>query len=73
MGIINGGLGMLLAVENGIFEPSTGQIIAYGVVSGIMWLAWLAATVIGEQKRGRAAKGNAEAQRRASVSKEQYA
>lgn len=53
LGIINGGLGMLLATETGYFVPSKGQMIAYGVVAGIMWLAWVGAAVVGEKRRGR--------------------
>ncbi|KAF2641965.1 hypothetical protein P280DRAFT_489318 [Massarina eburnea CBS 473.64] len=53
LGIINGGLGMLLATETGFFAPSRGQIIAYGVVAGIMWVAWVAASIVGERKRAR--------------------
>jgi hypothetical protein len=53
LGIINGGLGMLLATETGYFVPSQGQIIAYGVVAGFMWLAWVAAAIVGERKRAR--------------------
>jgi hypothetical protein len=54
LGIINGGLGMLLASDAPAFlafRPSRGQIGAYGVVAGIMWLAWVAAAIIGERRR----------------------
>ena len=53
LGMINGGLGMLLATETGYFVPSRGQMIAYGVVAGIMWLAWVFAAVVGESRRSR--------------------
>jgi hypothetical protein len=53
LGMINGGLGMLLATETTFFMPSQGQIIAYGVVAGIMWLAWVAAAIVGERRRAR--------------------
>ncbi|KAF1995627.1 hypothetical protein P154DRAFT_445173, partial [Amniculicola lignicola CBS 123094] len=53
LGIINGGLGMLLATETGFFIPGKGQMIAYGVVAAIMWLAWVAASVYGEKERSR--------------------
>lgn len=33
------------------FRPTKGQIIAYGVVAGIMWLAWVAAAIVGERRR----------------------
>jgi hypothetical protein len=55
LGIINGGLGLLWATENGFYVPSTGQIVAYGVVAGVMWLLWAVASVVGvrlwEQRR----------------------
>lgn len=54
LGIINGGLGMLLASDAPAFlafRPTKGQIIAYGVVAGIMWLAWVAAAIVGERRR----------------------
>ena len=54
--MINGGLGMLLATETGFFIPSRGQMIAYGVVAGIMWLLWVAAAVIGESRRTKGRK-----------------
>jgi hypothetical protein len=54
LGMINGGLGMLLASDAPAFlsfRPTQGQIIAYGVIAGIMWLAWVAAAVVGERRR----------------------
>lgn len=48
LGIINGGLGLLFANDS-----STGARIGYGVVAAIMWLAWVAATIIGERRRTR--------------------
>lgn len=51
--MINGGLGLLFATETGFFAPSTGQIVAYGVVAGIMWVAWIAASVVGERRRAK--------------------
>jgi hypothetical protein len=56
LGMINGGLGMLLATQTGYFVPSRGQMMAYGVVAGIMWLLWVFASVIGEGRRKRALK-----------------
>ncbi|KAL5115486.1 hypothetical protein ACEQ8H_006627 [Pleosporales sp. CAS-2024a] len=56
LGMINGGLGMLLAAEAPAFlsfAPSRGQIAAYGVVAGIMWVLWMAAAVFGERRRRR--------------------
>jgi hypothetical protein len=49
LGIINGGLGLKLADSMGM--SSRGGIIAYGVVAGLMWLAWVAASVVGERRR----------------------
>ncbi|KAH7389759.1 hypothetical protein BKA66DRAFT_400083, partial [Pyrenochaeta sp. MPI-SDFR-AT-0127] len=54
LGIINGGLGLLLASDAPAvtgFRPSRGQIIAYGVIAGVMWFLWVAAAVIGERRR----------------------
>jgi RP/EB family microtubule-associated protein len=49
LGIINGGLGMKLA-ESTNMSSKAGKI-AYGVVAGVMGLAWLAAIIIGEKRR----------------------
>jgi hypothetical protein len=57
LGMINGGLGMLLASDAPSFlsfRPTRGQIIAYGVIAGLVWLLWVAAAVIGERRRARA-------------------
>ena len=52
LGMINGGLGLFLASDAPLgFAPSRGQIIAYGVVAGIMWLLWITAAVVGERRR----------------------
>ncbi|USP78676.1 CBD9-like protein [Curvularia clavata] len=53
LGIINGGLGLRLA-DRANLSSRAGQI-AYGVVAGLMWLAWVGAIVIGERRRNRAA------------------
>jgi hypothetical protein len=50
LGIINGGLGLLLASNSRDGE------IAYGVVAGVMWCVWVAAAVWGEMRRKKAAK-----------------
>ncbi|KAF1832869.1 CBD9-like protein [Decorospora gaudefroyi] len=50
VGIVNGGLGLWFADEE-----STGKYIAYGVIAGLVWLAWVAAMVVGERRRKRAA------------------
>jgi hypothetical protein len=49
LGIINGGLGLNLA--DGMGMSSKSGIIAYGVIAGIMWLAWVVASVIGERRK----------------------
>ena len=41
LGIINGGLGLRLAGN------TTGGEIAYGVVAGVIWLAWMGVAVWG--------------------------
>lgn len=60
LGIINGGLGLRWAKQTRAFAPSTGAIIAYGVVAGIIWLIYIASAIYGEikRKRGTSAKGN---------------
>jgi hypothetical protein len=52
LGIINGGLGLKLADSMGM--SSRGGIIAYGIIAGLVWFAWVAAMVIGERRRKRA-------------------
>ncbi|KAL6707520.1 hypothetical protein ACN47E_004090 [Coniothyrium glycines] len=57
LGMINGGLGLLLASEAPAFTgfaPSNGHIIAYSIVAGVMWLLWVAAAIIGERRRAKA-------------------
>jgi hypothetical protein len=49
LGIINGGLGLQLA--DSMHMSSRGGIIAYGVIAGFMWLAWVAASIVGERRR----------------------
>jgi hypothetical protein len=49
LGIINGGLGFKLADSMGM--SSKPGMIAYGVIAGLVWLAWVAATVVGERRR----------------------
>ncbi|OSS48760.1 hypothetical protein B5807_06986 [Epicoccum nigrum] len=52
LGMINGGLGLLLAHDAPLgFAPSQGQVIAYGVVAGFMWLLYVAAAIVGERRR----------------------
>ena len=64
LGMVNGGLGLLLAQGAPAFvdfRPTRGQIVAYGVVAGVMWVAWVGAVVVGERRRAKgtvaAAKG----------------
>ncbi|KAL6703824.1 hypothetical protein ACN47E_009043 [Coniothyrium glycines] len=49
LGIVNGGLGLKLA--DSMQMSSRAGMIVYGVVAGIMWLAWVAAMFIGERRR----------------------
>jgi hypothetical protein len=54
LGMINGGLGLLLASDAPAstgFAPTRAQIIAYSIIAGIMWLLWVSAAVYGERKR----------------------
>ncbi|KAJ4288559.1 hypothetical protein N0V90_011796 [Kalmusia sp. IMI 367209] len=67
LGIINGGLGLLFAHKSGFGRPTRGQMIAYGVVAGVMWLLWVAASIIGERRRANARRVPV------TVYKEQYA
>ncbi|KAI0417896.1 hypothetical protein F5X98DRAFT_363420 [Xylaria grammica] len=48
LGIINGGLGFALAGTTGA------PVVAYAVVSGVMWLLWLLTALRGEYGRARA-------------------
>ncbi|KAK6205949.1 hypothetical protein LQW54_008011 [Pestalotiopsis sp. IQ-011] len=45
LGIINGGLGLQLA------RASRSAVIAYAVIAALVWLAWVAAAVVGETRR----------------------
>jgi hypothetical protein len=54
LGIINGGLGLLLARQSGYDRPTTGQVIAYSVIAGVMWLLWVVSSIVGEKKRAAA-------------------
>lgn len=51
LGIINGGLGLQWADTMNM--SSKKGIIAYAVIAVVVWLAWVAASVIGERRRGR--------------------
>lgn len=51
LGIINGGLGLQWADSMNL--SSRGGIIAYAVIAVVVWLAWVAASVIGERRRSR--------------------
>ncbi|KAF2746657.1 iron reductase domain protein [Sporormia fimetaria CBS 119925] len=56
LGIVNGGLGLRLA--DSMNMSSKPGIIAYGVVAGVMWLAWVVAAIVGEMRR-KSARGAA--------------
>jgi uncharacterized membrane protein len=56
VGIINGGLGLWLARGLPFARPSTGAMIGYGVVAGLMWLVYVAATIVGRSRRTQTAK-----------------
>lgn len=56
LGMVNGGLGLLLASDAPAFtgfKPSRGQVVAYGVVAAGMWVVWVVAAVVGERRRKR--------------------
>ncbi|PVI01193.1 hypothetical protein DM02DRAFT_362727 [Periconia macrospinosa] len=73
LGMINGGLGLLLASETGFYAPSRGQIIAYGIVAGFMWLMWVLASIAGERRRARSRRVIVHDRRYSRSSKEEYA
>jgi hypothetical protein len=54
LGMINGGLGFLLARNTDFFVPKRMHVLAYGVVAGLMWLVWVLTAVLGEKKRAQA-------------------
>lgn len=59
LGIINGGLGLMLA------DNSQNGKIAYGVVAGVIWLVYVVSIVIGEKRRAsRAPSTSAQEQKR---------
>lgn len=59
LGIVNGGLGLQLAQRTRAFAPSSGAVIAYSVVAGVIGLIYLASIIFGEIKRkGSSAKGD---------------
>ena len=54
LGMLNGGLGLLLASDAPAFTgiaPTRAQIIVYSIAAGTMWLLWVAAAIYGERKR----------------------
>ncbi|USP80214.1 integral membrane protein [Curvularia clavata] len=54
LGMLNGGLGLLLASDAPSFTgiaPTRAQIIVYSIAAGTMWLLWVAAAIYGERKR----------------------
>jgi len=60
LGMINGGLGLRLARRTGSYGAPTAasnqQVIAYGVVAGIMWTLYMLSALIGESRRKKAIK-----------------
>ena len=50
--MINGGFGFQLAEKMNLSSRS-GKI-AYSVVAGVVWVAWVAASIVGEMRRGKA-------------------
>jgi hypothetical protein len=56
LGIINGGLGLLLASKSprraspDVLRP---RHIAYGIFAGVMWILWVIVAVFGELRRRR--------------------
>lgn len=64
LGMINGGLGMLLASDAPAFlefRPSKGQAVAYGFVAGAMWVFWMFVAVYGEKRKSRILKDSKKA------------
>ena len=61
LGIINGGLGLRLARRLPIGRPSRGAIIGYSVAAGVMWLLYVLAVVLGENRRRRVRQTAAQA------------
>jgi len=53
LGIINGGLGLKLANDRG--NSSKPGRIVYGVVAGLMGIAWIGAMILGEMRRKKGA------------------
>ena len=53
VGIINGGLGLLLARRTGMGSPPNSAIIAYAVVAAFMWILYVVCAIIGERRRSR--------------------
>ncbi|KAK4506790.1 hypothetical protein PRZ48_000523 [Zasmidium cellare] len=51
LGIINGGLGLQFAQRFRLAPPSTGAIIGYGVVAGLIWLIYVVSAFVGERRR----------------------
>ncbi|KAF2020454.1 iron reductase domain protein [Aaosphaeria arxii CBS 175.79] len=55
LGIINGGLGLMLA--DSMNMSSRSGMIAYGVVAGVVWLIWVAASFLGERRKAGQSNG----------------
>ncbi|KAF3039357.1 hypothetical protein E8E12_005828 [Didymella heteroderae] len=69
LGMINGGLGLLLAYDAPLgFAPSTGQVIAYGIVAPLIWLLYVTAAIVGERRRAIAGRNIDDETRKAAGS-----
>ncbi|CZT17283.1 uncharacterized protein RCC_03117 [Ramularia collo-cygni] len=51
LGIVNGGLGLMFAMDYPILPPPRAAIIGYSVGAGVMWFIYLFAIMIGEGRR----------------------
>jgi len=62
LGMINGGLGLLLSGN-----ASKGEVIAYGIITAVIWISWIAVVVAIPLKRGREIPGTIDQEKRASI------
>ncbi|WPG99023.1 Hypothetical protein R9X50_00182700 [Acrodontium crateriforme] len=51
LGIVNGGLGLLLATQTGVHVPSQEAIIAYGSIAGLFWFMYVLSIVYASNRR----------------------
>lgn len=52
LGIVNGGLGLMFAMEYPLLPPPQAAIIGYSVGAGVMWLFYILSIIVGEGRRG---------------------